>query len=284
MGRPAGDAGFDLSAYLERIGLDAPPAPTIEGLAELVRAHRFSIAFENLDILLGRDVDLAPQAIFDKLVRRKRGGYCFEQNALLHRAVTALGLEGRPLLGRVWFRVEGDEVAPPQTHQLELVTVDGEPWIIDAGFGGSLTPPMRLAEGETEPGPDGACFRLRRHDRFGWMLERRGPHTSLHAPGDDESAWQRQYSFTADLAHPADLEMGNHWTSTRPGTLFTSLLLVSRITETGFAVLMGNSLRLRGADTGLEIPIESPAALREALDTHFGMVIDEDESKRLFSF
>lgn len=282
MNRPTEEAEFDLSAYLERIGLASPPPPTVEGLARLVRAQRLAIAFENLDILLGRGVDLAPDAIFDKLVRRGRGGYCFEQNALLHRAVTALGIEGRPLLARVWFRVEGEEDVPPLTHQLELVMMDGEPWIIDAGFGGSLSPPIRLAEGETEPGPDGARFRLRRHDRFGWMLERRGPPTSMDAPDQEEAAWQRQYSFTADPAHPVDLELGNHWTATRPDTLFTSLMLVSRVTENGFVILMENSLRTREPSGTTETVIESSAALRVALDTHFGIRLDEAEADRLF--
>ena len=276
-------AAFDLAAYLGRIGLDAPPPPTVDGLARLVRAHRLSIAFENVDILLGQGVDLAPEAIFDKLVRRGRGGYCFEQNALLDRAVAALGLEGRPLLGRVWFRAEDRAGAPPLTHQLELVMVEGEPWIIDAGFGGSLSPPIRLAEGETEAGADGACFRLRPDERFGWMLERRGPPTSMDAPDQGEAAWQKQYSFTTDEVHTADREIGNHWTSTRPDTLFTSLLLVSRITENGFAILMGNSLRIREPGATSETPVESATMLRELLDTHFDMVVDEAEAERLFA-
>ncbi|MGE4410936.1 MAG: arylamine N-acetyltransferase [Sphingobium sp.] len=275
---------FDLPAYLDRIGLDSAPPPTVEGLAQLVRAHRLSIAFENLDILLGRGVDVAPDAIFDKLVRRGRGGYCFEQNALLDQVVAALGMEGRPLLGRVWFRVEGEDDVPPLTHQLELVTIDGDPWIIDAGFGGSLSPPMRLAEGETEVGADGARYRLTRHDRFGWMLERRGPPTSMDAPDEAENAWQRQYSFTTDPVHPVDLEMGNHWTSTRPDVIFTGLMLVSRITDRGFIVLMGNNLRIREPSNISEMEIGSPAELRAVLDTHFNMTVDEEEAERLFSF
>jgi len=277
-------AAFDLAAYLDRIGLDAPPPASVEGLALLVRAHRLSIPFENLDIPLGRGISLDPDAVFDKLVRQRRGGYCFEQNALLDRAVAALGIEGRPLLGRVWLRLEGDDDVPPLTHQLELVTIDGDPWIIDAGFGGSLSPPLRLAEGETEPEPDGTRFRLRRHDRFGWMLERRGPPTSMDASDEAGAVWQRQYSFTTDPVHPADMELGNCWTSMQPGTLFTSILLVSRITGNGFTMMMGNSLRTREPSKASEVVIESAAALHDALHRNFDIALEETEVGRLFEF
>lgn len=277
-------AAFDLSAYLGRIGLDAPPLASVEGLARLVRAHRLAIPFENLDIMLGRGVSLDPAALFDKLIHRRRGGYCFEQNALLDRAVAALGMDGRPLLARVWLGVPGEEEVPPLTHQLELVNIEGEPWIVDAGFGGSLSPPIRLAEGETEAGADGARFRLSRHERFGWMLERRGPAMSISPPGAAEAEWQRQYSFTTGVTHPFDRELGNHWTSTRSGTPFTSAMLVSRITENGFVSLMGNRLKTRELSNMSEAPVESADALRQMLDRHFGIAVNEEEAERLFQF
>ena len=91
---------LDLPAYLARIALPAPPAPDAEGLAAVQRAHRLVIPFENLDIPLGRGISLDPDAVFDKLVTRGRGGYCFEQNQLFLRALHAMGFTARPLLAR----------------------------------------------------------------------------------------------------------------------------------------------------------------------------------------
>jgi len=276
---------FDLAAYLDRIGLSAAPPPTVGGLAQLVRAHRLAIPFENLDIPLERGISIDPDAVFDKLVRRRRGGYCFEQNALLDRAVNALGIEGRPLLARVWLGVEGEEDVPPLTHQLELVHLDGAPWIIDGGFGGSYCPPMPLTEGESGSGPEGARHRLRRHDRFEWMLERTGPDAHTDGRGDASPDWQRQYSFTLADVHRADRELSNHWTATRPDTRFTSLVIASRVTADGFLSLTGLLLREgRGTQEARETLLDSAAALHDALDSRFGIAIEREEAERLFAF
>ncbi|MGE4429833.1 MAG: arylamine N-acetyltransferase [Sphingobium sp.] len=271
---------FDLAAYLDRIGLDAAPPVTVEGLAHLVRAHRMAIPFGNLDILLGRGIGLAPQAIFDKLVHRRREGYCFEQNALLHRALDAIGFAGRPLMGRVRLRVEPGTV-PPRTHQLELVTLDGRPWIADAGFGGSLTPPLPLAEGETGPGPDGVRFRLTGEGDRGWMFERLGAPSSMEVEADEAARWQAQYSFTTDLVYPADLEMGNYWTATHKESRFTGPAMLHRITPQGYASLNGNHLKWRDTHGASVTLLTTPADCREALQAHFGIALTQEEAGRL---
>lgn len=276
----ADSAAFHLSAYLDRVDLNAPPPATAGGLERLVRAHRLAIPFENLDIPLGRGISIDPAAVFGKLVRRRRGGYCFEQNGLLDMALAALGFEARPLLARVWLGV-GAEPVTPLTHQLELVRIDGRDWIADAGFGGSWCPPMPLAEMETDPGPDGARHRLRQDERLGWMLERRGPGECTDGRGDGGPEWQRQYSFTLAEAHAIDREMSNHWTSTRPCTRFTTLAIASRVLEQGFLSLTGRVLR---DSDGSEKTLETATALRDALIRHFGIVLDEDEIERLFAF
>jgi len=217
--------------YLARIGL-APPAPDPAGLAAVVHAHRRSIAFENLDVLLGRGISLAPERIFDKLVRRGRGGYCFEHNLLLQRMLAAFGLASEPLLARARLQAVPGEV-PPRTHLILRVRIGGEVWIADAGFGGSYAPPMRLAEAAPVEGPDGVRHRLRRvgapgSDSGEWLLER--------SPGSGE-AWQPQYSFDTLVAPPVDIELANHWTSTRPGQRFTTLHIVGRVTARGTAFL-----------------------------------------------
>ena len=210
---------FDLAAYLDRIRLPVAPEPDAAGLIALQRAHRLAIPFENLDVTLGRGIRIDGDGVFAKLVTRRRGGYCFEHNRLLGDALAALGFEARPLLARVWL---GLDEAPPLTHAISLVRIDGQDWIADAGFSGRYCPPMPLADGAAATAPDGAAFRLGRDPLHGWMLERRGD----RAPGDrDGPDWERQYSFTLApvFLFPADLSLGNHWTSTAPGTRFTTL-------------------------------------------------------------
>lgn len=250
---------FDLPAYLGRIGLRARPPADAEGLAIVQRAHRLTIPFENLDIALGRGIGLDPDRVFDKLVTRRRGGYCFEQNQLFLRALHAIGFAARPLLARVWL-LAGD-VVPPRTHTLNLVTIDGQPWIADAGFGGSFTPPMPLAEGETQS-PDGAVHRLFEHSERGWLLQRDG---------------QDQYSFTLDPVFPSDLEMGNLWTSTAPGTRFTTLRVVSLALPNGLASVTERTYTRRNGDQHVTAELETEKAYRLRLDWVFGLKLSAEE-------
>ncbi len=239
-GEHALDGKAALGEYLARIGLAALPAPDPAGLTALVRAHRLAIPFENLDILLGRGISLAPAAIFAKLVTARRGGYCFEQNLLLAGTLRQLGLSVIPLLGRVRLRLADDAPLPPRTHLLLSVEIGGQTWLADAGFGGGYAPPMPLADGAAADGPDGSAHRLRRTGSpWGeWLLERQsGP----------DAPWQAQYAFDAQGAAMGDIECANHWTATRPGTRFTTLHLASKPVPEGLAALTDLSFSLNDA-------------------------------------
>lgn len=272
---------IDVSAYLARIGLTERPAADADGLARLQRAHRLAIAFENLDIPLGRGIDLDPDRVFDKLVTRRRGGYCFEQNQLFLRALDALGFDARPLLARVWLGARPGDT-PPRTHTLNLVqlaTEEGaQQWIADAGFGGSYTPPMPLIDGHETTTPDGAAHRLRADADHGWMLERKAPGDARDS--DAAGDWLPQYSFTADPVWAMDLVMANHYTATGYQTRFTRFIVASIATDDGFASLLDRKF---GHD-GESREIGDPDELRRTLADVFGVQLSEDEVRRLHLF
>jgi N-hydroxyarylamine O-acetyltransferase len=217
-----------LAAYLDRIGHRGTPRSDAETLTALQRAHRMAVTFENLDIILGRGISLAPERLFEKIVSRRRGGYCFEQNALFLAILQAIGFEARPLLARVWLMADS---TPPRTHTLNLVSLEGAELLVDVGFGGSFVPPLPLEAGAEARTADGARHRLRADPEHGWMLER-----------DSGDGWARQYSFTRDPAWSADLEMANHFTATRPGTRFTSLCIASATIADGYVSLIDRTL------------------------------------------
>lgn len=277
-----------LSAYLRRIGLAETPRPDRAGLERLLAAHRQSIPFENLDIPLGRGVKVDGDGVFDKLVAGRRGGYCFEQNRLFSDMLARAGLANRPLLARVWLQaVPG--YTPPRTHVLLLVTLNGELWIADAGFGGSFVPPLPLADGAEAPTPDGASHRLRRlvpGDAMAgeWLLERAGPVAATDGRASAHEDWQPQYSFELAAVAPEDLEQCNHWTATRPGTRFTTLHVVSLVLPDGFAAMTDRRLTVyRGGETEFHA-IEDAADYAAALRERFGLDIAEEELARLRIF
>jgi len=138
---------LDLDRYFARIGYTGSPSATLDVLRDLQRLHPLSIPFENLDPLTGRRVDLDLAAVFDKLIERRRGGYCFEQNKLFAHVLMQLGFDVTPMIARVLWGREPDAITP-RTHMLLRVSVDDQPWIADVGFGAvTLTSPLRLQTG-----------------------------------------------------------------------------------------------------------------------------------------
>jgi len=274
-----------LAAYLDRLGLARAPAPDTAGLAALQAAHRRAIAFENLDIRLGRPIRIDGDSAFDKLVTRRRGGYCFEQNRLFSDMLAALGLPNRPLLARVWMGAAPD-IVPPRTHVLLLTELDGAPWIADAGFGGSFVPPMPLVDGTGRQTPDGAHHRLRKVGETGdlggmWLLERAGPSAMTDGRAAPHGDWQPQYSFDLSPVAPVDLEQGNHWTSTRPDTRFTAIHVVSIVLPDGFAALSEAELSIHRAGASERRTITDPADYARALRDLFALDLPEAEVARL---
>jgi N-hydroxyarylamine O-acetyltransferase len=260
----------ELAAYLDRIGVSRAERADLETLTAVQRAHRLAITFENLDIPLGRGVSLAPEAVVDKLVARRRGGYCFEQNSLLLAALRAIGFEARPLLARVWLLA--DET-PPKTHTLNLVTIEGADYAVDAGFGGSYVPPLPLVEDAPVTTEDGARHRLLRDPEHGWMLER-----------DPGTGWGRQYSFTLTPVWRADLETANHFTATLPGTRFTSLRIASKTLSDGYASLVDRTLTISRKSVSQAREIESAEEYRAVLAGTFALDLSmaEVEALKLF--
>ena len=250
-----------LSAYLHRIGLDGAPLADPDGLARVQAAHRQAIGFENLDVQLGRPIRIDTDSVFDKLVARGRGGYCFEQNRLFADMLAALGMANRPLLARPRLAIAPD-VIPPRTHVLLHLDLAGEPWIADAGFGGSYVPPLPLVDGATARTGDGAVHRLRRIGRPGdlageWLLERAGPARATDGRAAPHESWQAQYSFDLTPVAPSDLQQCNHWTSLSPDSRFTQLLIVTIALPNGFAAM---------TDRKLSIYRDGEASVREIRD------------------
>lgn len=283
-----------MEAYLARIGLTQAPRADAAGLAGLVQAHRQSIGFENMDVMLGRGIRVDVDSVWAKLVSgpARRGGYCFEQNALFGAMLKRIGFDARPLLGRVWLGMAwpGEaEAMPPMTHTFSLVTIDGASWIADAGFGGSHVPPMPLINGAEVSTADGARHRLRRSGAPGeakgaWLLERAGVASATDGRAAQHGDFQPQYSFGLGEVAPVDLELANHWTATRPATRFTSGCLASIVLEDGFASLSGRSLRMYAGGRGSTMELASARDWRSALADLFHVELTGQEVEQLALF
>jgi N-hydroxyarylamine O-acetyltransferase len=250
-----------LDAYMARIGVADHPALNPEGLAAVQDAHRRAIPFENLDVRLGKGVSLEPEAIFEKLVASRRGGYCFEHNGLHLRVLAAWGFRARPLLARVWLRAEG---VPPRTHQLSLVNFADGDWIADVGFGAGHAPPMKLEPGQITSA-DGARHTLARDSDHGWMLLRDA------VP---------QYSFTENQVWHSDLIQSNYWCMSAPTSRFVRSVVVSRLVEDELVSLQDTRL----TQGGNAVDLTDAGRYREVLADLFGITLSRENIAALRLF
>ncbi len=272
---------FDLPAYLARIHLPARPTLDGHGLHALHRAHRLAIPFENLDVALGRGVVIDSAAVFAKLVTAGRGGYCFEHNRLFADALAALGFTARTVTGQVLL---SGTATPPGTHAFQLVTLGGQAWIADPGFGGSYAPPMPLADGAEATATDGARFLLQQ-DGTEWLLLRDGDPGTTDGRGEgDGGGWRPQYRFTAAEVTDAALAAGNAWAAGDPASRFVQHRIVSIVLPHGFARLTDRHYRRQ---VGTEVSageITDPRVYRMRLSLMFGIDLTREEVAALGLF
>jgi len=226
---------FDLDAYLERIGLHGRP-----GLADVHLAHATSIPFENLDPHRGIPVSLAEEDLERKLVRERRGGYCFEHNLLLKAAFEELGASVEPMLARV--RVGGTPARlRPRSHLVLRVRAGGESFYADVGFGaGTPLRPLSSTPG-FEQEQSGWRFRLRQE----------AEELVLESAGQD-GRWQELYGFVPQPVPRVDIETSNWFTCTHPRSPFVAGLVAAAQSEDGTRV------RLSDWD-GLSLTAQTPA-------------------------
>jgi N-hydroxyarylamine O-acetyltransferase len=162
---------MNIDAYLTRIGLSRPLPPTLETLKAVHRAHLRAIPYENLDVQFGRPVTIERPAIFEKIVGRRRGGWCYEMNGLLGWALGELGFKVTRATGAVMRELAGEGTL--RNHLVFKVELDEGLYLADVGFGDGPIEPIRLVEGPFESG--GLPFSLTKLDEDWWRL-RNHPH------------------------------------------------------------------------------------------------------------
>jgi N-hydroxyarylamine O-acetyltransferase len=256
-------AGFDVDAYRERLGLDQAARPDLPSLRRLHEAHVRAIPFENLDIQMGRPIDLDLAQVQRKLVGRRRGGYCFEQNTLLLHALRAIGFDVIACEARVW---QASMKVLPRTHMVLVVTLGGCRYLCDAGFGGE-TPLWPVAFDPAE----------QRQFRWAYRLVRSGSAQVLQMR--QAEGWTRLYAFEPEPRWPVDFEVANWYTSTFPGSRFVTTLTAQRATPEARYSLRNLTLSV-GDGMRDEVRELDRASLGPLLRDTFGLDLPADASFR----
>ncbi|MHC8326059.1 arylamine N-acetyltransferase family protein [Pseudomonas sp. LB1P83] len=224
--------------YLQRLGFDAPPAPTLDTLRQLQVRHTGAFPFENLTTLSGEPVLVDLPSIEQKILHEGRGGYCYELNYAFLALLQALGFDARGITGRVVMgQPEGAWTA--RTHRLSLVTLDGVRYITDVGFGGMVpTAPLML---------DTDAAQLTPHEPY--RIERHEDGYTLRANVSGE--WRPMYIFDLQRQEDIDYAVGNWYVSTNPESSFAKQLMVARTGDGWRRTLNNGSFAIHrvGADS-----------------------------------
>ena len=268
-GPSAGRDAIDLDRYLARIGYAGKPRADLDTLRALTELHPATIPFEAVEVLLGRPVDLSPGAIQAKLIDGGRGGYCFEQNGLLKRVLEAVGFTVEGLIARVLWMLPPDSPLMPLTHMALRVTIDGERWLADVGFGACVAgAPLRWdAIGMEQP---------TRHETF--RLTGRASWTLLEARLPD--GWHPLYMLSPELAVESDYVAANWYTSTHPMSGFRRELRVACTAPDRRTTLMNNRLTIRHAAGGMDRRFLDEHEIADALVRTFGLRLDAESARK----
>ncbi|WDE01578.1 arylamine N-acetyltransferase family protein [Thalassomonas actiniarum] len=268
--------------YLERLNYHGQCRADIQTLTCLHQAHMENVPFENLDIVLGRKINLSPDALFTKVVTGKRGGFCYEVNSLFASLLAALGFE-------VYLhaaRVHGDKgFGRPFDHMLLSVCLDKALYLADVGFGDSFIQPLRLMQGDdvyAAEQPDAvslACLNLgavsQREVNYKVVNTADGLVLMQQKPSQ---TWQAQYLFSLQAFEISAFYDMCQYHQTSPQSSFTQKSLCSVATPAGRKTMSNgrfietvNHLRQESACTEQD-------RYREMLKQHFRLTLPQEIS------
>jgi len=250
----------DSGRYLERIGIDSIDTLDKGTLDRLVLCHQRTVPFENLDIFdADTDISLNIPELYDKIVLRRRGGYCFEQNAAFMSLLASLGYNCYALAVRVVWNLPDPM---PITHRATVVTIDNVRYFCDVGFGG--------------PSPQNALYL----DVTGFQES--GTNVFLVEKGEEGTAICRMVNgekerlllFSETPSEPVDFLALNEYQSRSRDSMFRKGRLLNLVTENGNKTLSGNVLKINESGNTSEKTLSDEQELRTAMKEHFGLSVD----------
>jgi N-hydroxyarylamine O-acetyltransferase len=249
---------MDVDAYLERIGYKGSTQPTETVLRRLHRRHILSVPFENLDIHMGRPIILSQTALYAKIVKHHRGGFCYELNGSFGNLLRKLGFNVSMLSARVAKKNGGFN---PDFDHMTLLVQLRQPWLADVGFGDSFTEPKPLDI--SDPQPDhGTEYKLTRKNNWTLMSRRK----------KGSPSWEPQYKFTFTPRKLSDYIPRCKWQQTSPRSHFTKNRLCTRATPSGRITLTDKEFIMTRNGKKVKRSVKSPEEFATLLHRRFGIV------------
>ena len=246
-----------MQEYLKRIAAEnvvlRPDAPTLKMLQ---RKHLMSVPFENLDIHWKRPILLDEEKFYEKIVSGRRGGFCYELNGLFNVLLRSIGFETRLISARVF---NGKEFGPEFDHTAIIVTIDGEEYLADVGFGSFTTEPLRFVVDVEQNDAAGVFVIRKRDDKY------------FEVSKQNEGLWTSEYVFQ-NIAHElSEFEEMCDFQQYSPDSHFTKGKLCSIMTEDGRKTLTDKNFIVTTNGQKNESPVDSDAEFYDLLEREFGI-------------
>jgi N-hydroxyarylamine O-acetyltransferase len=248
---------FNLDSYFERINYKGSTDASEGALRDIHIAHTLNVPFENLDVFYRRPILLDGESLYKKIVKERRGGYCFEMNGIFSLVLQEMGFKVTNLLAKV--TIDGVHYTT-KTHQAILVEIRSKKWLADVGFGNDgIIAPLVLEE-NTEQKQFAHTYRLITHSTFGYVLQKK-----------NENGYYPLYAFTLEECSPEDFLMSNHFTSTFPNSFFLTMRMCTMPTKDGRITLTDSHFKVVKKNDVLDTPIVNEHEFDTVLKEHFDL-------------
>ncbi len=258
---------MNIQAYIERINYQGPLRPSAQTLRELQLAHLLAVPFENLSVYYKEAIVLRDDALFNKIVTRRRGGFCYELNGLFAILLRALGFQVEMLSAGV-VRPNGG-FGPEFDHLMLMVSLD-ERWLVDVGFGDSFREPLRLDDQGVQQQNERAYQLVADGERVILMEQKENKDPSTGSG----RVWKAQYRFTLKTYQLFNYKEMCHYHQTSPESSFTKSRVCTRATPEGRITL--SKMRLITTTLNGERQEQDVANEEEytfLLAKHFGLIM-----------
>ncbi len=247
-----------LIPYLHRIGAQIPQGNPLQSLHHMQYRQVRSIPFENLNILWRIPLTMDVATLYTKLITERRGGVCYELNGFFHHVLTQLGYTAQLHAATVhhdtdWYHIDN-------THMFNVVTLDGEAYLVDVGFGGQSPSSPVPMNGEEVADIDGA-YRVITQEGYAILQKNEGEH------------WKHLYRFERVPRREEEFEPFMRFIEQSPESHFNKKPFLTMVKDTGRVTISGNSLTQVEQQHKVKTEITAEA-LAETIVDHFGMPIN----------
>lgn len=245
----------EIYEYLLRINFKGIPAVDLKTLTRLHKLHLLNIPFENMDIHSGKKITLSIRNFYEKIVIRKRGGFCYELNGLFNELLSALGFNTYLVSARVFE--SADKFGEEFDHMAIIAAIDGINWLVDVGFGEFTFAPLKISIGQEQKDERG-IFRISRFDNYHLLVQKKAG-----------EGWNNEYLFSLNVRNLIEFADRCRHHQTSPESHFTQRKFCSIPTETGRVTLTDRILKVTENDMVQEIKIRSHKQFGMLLKKYF---------------